>query len=615
MPLTIRRSLIDRVRQWRKIAYTICAGLTILVAGAVFVSIRSPETSIAIAGSTGFFDASRAFRQAQAMWDYLSQTSAGSGEGNDVVAWFEDQLPGPDMATTESFQAPMGDEVVTLQNIEVVLEGSTDEVILIAAPRDIHTVVRVEALTYTSGTGVLLELIQVFAAQETQKTLVFLSTEDSDNGGLGINHFLESSPRAANVSAILSFHGLGKVTAGTAHAHPLAAGISAARDTTPGWLLQLADRVFAQADLELEVPSLLRQAAERAMAMAQGDQIAGLTQGIPSLRLYDDSPGNPNAEGLAAHGPAIERLILSLDAGAELPSNPGTALLLKSGRYLTNGAVAVVAVLCLFPTLAALIIWLAAARINLAVVLRHLRNLVSFALPLAMMFLVSYFLSLGGLIPNYRFQVPSEGPGTQPRVGPTLILILVGAVTFILSRRFLGYLRPRESRPVTEMAKISAGFFSVLLGLIFMVSRSPFAMLPCLVAAWAWPLITCFAEPVYRGALVRHRLPSNLPLLLVGLLTPIAFYAYVSARRGVGWLNTWWFLIVKTISGAYGLLGPVALIFIAAGFAVLLGVRRMRVVPIETLDTKDELSMLELPVPRARRRQRDKSRPPLSPWG
>jgi hypothetical protein len=39
MPLTIRRRLVDRVRQWRKIAYTVCAGLVILAGGAVFLSI------------------------------------------------------------------------------------------------------------------------------------------------------------------------------------------------------------------------------------------------------------------------------------------------------------------------------------------------------------------------------------------------------------------------------------------------------------------------------------------------------------------------------------------------------------------------------------------------
>ena len=46
-------------------------------------------------------------------------------------------------------------------------------------------------------------------------------------------------------------------------------------------------------------------------------------------------------------------------------------------------------------------------------------------------------------------------------------------------------------------------------------------------------------------------------------------------------------------------LGPLAIVFITASFVVLLGAKRMRVVPIETLEVTDELSLLEPPVPRA----------------
>jgi hypothetical protein len=138
--------------------------------------------------------------------------------------------------------------------------------------------------------------------------------------------------------------------------------------------------------------------------------------------------------------------------------------------------------------------------------------------------------------------------------------------------------------------------------------------LPCVAAAWAWPLATCFAEPVYSGALWRHRLTSNAPLLLLGLLAPILLYIYVATAGGVGWWGTWWFSIVQMVSGAYGVAGPLAMVFITSAFLVLIGVKRMRVLPIETLELTDELSLLEPPVPRERRRSRAPSRPPLSPW-
>ena len=127
--------------------------------------------------------------------------------------------------------------------------------------------------------------------------------------------------------------------------------------------------------------------------------------------------------------------------------------------------------------------------------------------------------------------------------------MLVFMVSFVLSRRFLGYLRPREARPVTEMSKLATGFFAVFMGLMLMTARSPFLMLVCLSLAWAWPLATCFAEPVYRGVFVRRRLFTNLPLLIMGLVMPLVFYAYISSWRGVGWFSTGWFLLVQTDVG------------------------------------------------------------------
>lgn len=618
MPLTIRRSLIDLVRQWRKITYSVCLGLTIVASAGVFVSITSPSSVVALAPGEPFFDAGRAFRATEDMWTYISTPTA-DGTVPDVFTWFSEQMPTPSMAQKEIFEAPMGTEAAELTNYAVKLEGATNDMIVVAAPRDLPPVVRVQPLTYTSATGTLIELINVFASRPNKKTLVFLSTEDSGNGGLGLEHFLATGDNASRVSAIISISGPGKVAAGTSQAHALSVGITSARSTTPGWLLQLVSTAFTKSQVDLVVPSLWRQAADRAMALADGDQIAGLTKGVPSIRLYDDSPGSPNVTGLQAHGPALERLIMSLDGGAELPGNPGTALLLKSGRYLTNGAITVLAVLCLLPGLAAFIIWMGSARFKIVVILRHLRNLLSFGLPLMLTLLMAYFLFLGRLIPNYRFQVPTEGDAAQPRVGPILILVVVFVVAFVLSRRFLGYLRPREARPITEMSRLAAGFFSLFMGLMLMTARSPFLMLVCLSTAWAWPLATCFSEPVYRGVFVRRRLFTNLPLLLLGLLMPLVFYIYIASARGVGWFNTGWFLIVQTMSGAYGLAGPVGFIFLVSGLAVLLGVKRMRVAPVESLDARDEMSMLELPTPRSRRRKnRDKNkglRPPLSPWG
>jgi hypothetical protein len=490
-----------------------------------------------------------------------------------------------------------------------VLQGASKETIVVTAPRDISTIVKVDPLAYTSATAMLIELVQVFASRPHQKTLVFLSTEDGNSGGLGVSRFLDTYEGGQDASVILSIQGLGKE-----RTRALQAGVTAPQNTTPGWYVQLTDRILEKAALGLQVPGMLSQSADQALALSRGDQVAGLSRGVASLMLYDETSGSPTVAGFSNQGAAVERLILSLDGATETPSDPGTALLLQSGRYLTDQAIALLAILMLLPTIAALLIWVFTSRVTGRAALRHLRNLFSFVLPLGFVFLIAYVLALFGLIPRYSLQVPTTaGPATDPRFVPILILVVVGLAALVLSRHFLGYLRPREERAATEMARLSTGFLGLLVGLALMVSRSPFLLLPCIAAAWAWPLATCFAEPVYNSAIWRQRLTTNAPLLLLGLIAPIILYAYVATAGGVGWWGTWWFLLVQTVSGAYGLRGPMAMVFITAAFMVLLGVKRMRVVPIETLEVTDELSLLELPVPRERR-SRSPSRPPLSPW-
>ncbi|MFH1833692.1 MAG: hypothetical protein ABH877_01595, partial [bacterium] len=377
MPLTIRRRLVDRVRQWRKVAYAVCAGLVVLATAAVFLSVSSPASSVELASGPTFFDGNRAFRLAEEMWRVYPQRTLGSDDATGATAWLAEKFSRLGIPNeTDTFTTPLGDEEVTLRNVAVILPGASKETILVTAPRDTYTIVKVDPPAHTSGTAILVDLAQIFAARPHQKTLVFLSTEDGNSGGLGISRFLDENDAGNDVSTVLSVQGLGKE-----RARWLRAGVTASQNNTPGWFVQLTGRVLARAGLDLQVPGMLNQAADHALSLARGDQVAGLSRGIAALMLYDDGSGNPTATGLSTQGAAIERLVLSLDTGTEAPPDPGTALLLKSGRYLTERAVTFIAVLMLFPTVAALLIWLFSAHVTGRAALLHVRNLLSFALP------------------------------------------------------------------------------------------------------------------------------------------------------------------------------------------------------------------------------------------
>ncbi|GEM_PF-746728 len=611
MPLTIRRHLVDRVRQLRKVIYAACLALTVLALVVAFVSVSSPGVSLEIATGPAFFEGNRALRLADEMWRQHPERSLGSQGAADAVRWITEKLSAFGTIEVEEFTATLGDREVSLHNVAVVLQGVTKDTILVTAPRDTPAVVKVDPLRYSSGTATLIELAQIFAARPHQKTLVFLSTEDGGAGGAGLARFLDTSSLANNISVVLSFAELGRE-----RTQALEAGVTSPRSSTPGWYVQLTRSVLAKSGLGLRMPGLFTQAAEHALSLSSGEQVAGLNRGIPSLHLSDPGSGSPSGIGLDNQGTALERLLLSLDTGAETPPDPGTALLLQSGRYVTGRAITFVATLMLFPSFLVLLVWAFYARMRTHGALRHLQNLLSFAVPFGLVLVLAVLLSYAGLIPRYTLQVPTlPGPPTDPRVGPALLLLLLGGALFLVSRRFLGYFRPREPRAVNEMTRLCAGFLSLLVGLALLLAQSPFLLLPYVSVAWLWPLATCFAEPVYSSAVWRHRFTSNAPVLLLGGITPFLFYAYLASSADISWWRAWWFLLVQVVSGAYGWQGPLGFAFLLAAFLILLGVKRMRVIPVETLETTDELSLLELPPPRSRRRKRrTDARPPLFPW-
>src|SRR5665647_918054 len=92
MPLTIRRRLVDRVRQWRKIAYVLCGSLVILAGAVVFLSVSSPSSSIEVASGSTFFDPNRALRTAEAMDGLYPDRSLGSEDASGVISWLVERF-------------------------------------------------------------------------------------------------------------------------------------------------------------------------------------------------------------------------------------------------------------------------------------------------------------------------------------------------------------------------------------------------------------------------------------------------------------------------------------------------------------------------------------------
>ena len=608
MQLTVRRRLADRIWQWRNITYLASTALVLLAIMAVFFSISSPSSLVQVSTEPTFFEPSRAFRATEDFARFTDTTAGGVGDKAAAV-WFAQRLQALSIpGYTQQFTAPLGDHSATLNNVAVVFPGESREAILVAAQRDPLLVGSSASTTATpplakaSGTGILLDLIQVFAARPHEKTLIFLSSDGGGYGGLGVDHFLRNDPRGHDVRVVLSMYGLGREDR-----DHLRAGIEGPKSTTPGWYLQLATATLGKAGLGVQSPGLGTQVADHALVLCSGEQTAGLRLGVPALMLFDEGPGRTTAAGLATQGASMERLVLSLDGGTEIPSDPGTAVVLSSGRYLTSRELGILGALMLLPGTLMAFTWLAVTRMRPDAWLRYLRNLASFVLPLLGLLLVLWVAARAGLLPLYRLPAPPQDPPARdPEYLIAAALFAVGLVLFFVSRHFLGYLRPREPLVMAETVKLSVGLLVLVAGLALLTSHSPFSMLAGITAAWAWPMVTCFAEPPRNSGTRRHRPFTNRLLLISGLTAPALLYLYLVASTDVRWWEGWWFLLVQTVSGSYGILSPIASVLIAAGFLVLLGVKRLHLIPIETLGEHDDLSLVRPPPARVRKVKRSR---------
>lgn len=595
MQLPLRRRIADRVWRWRRATYAASAFVVLAAVVLIFLSISSPTSMVEVSTEPTFFDANRSLRAAQELARLYPDRQVGSEGAEGAVAWLAGKLDSLGIPhSQEESLVPFGQDRVTVTNLWVVLPGSSTDTILISAPRDPIVDSELSPLAQAAPTAMLLELIQVLSDRRHEKTLVLLSSEGGNQGGLSLSAFLRSYEKRDRIKAALSVQALG--IEGRTY---LYAGVTGPGVTSPGWLVETCTRALARVNLDLRVPNLQEQVAAQASRLFSGEQVAALRAGIPALTIYDKGEGTVTSGGLATQGTAMERLILSLDGAAVLPRDPGTAVVLASGRYITKQALFFLGFLMLAPVLAMTLSWLLVSRLRPEAWLRHLRNLLSFAAPVLLTLGAAELGARLGLIPTFLNQaVTSTTAATRPNWLVGVGLLAIGLVLFVISRRFLGYLKPLENRAATEMAKLTGGLALVSAGFLLVLSASPFALAPLVTAAWIWPLCTCFLEPPSLAVPWWPHPRSNLVLLGLGLIGPLVFYLYLGANTGAGWLGAWWFLLVQTVSGAYGVVGPIGTSFIFAGLLVLLGSRRLQLKPVESLRRIDDLAMVESPPPR-----------------
>jgi hypothetical protein len=183
-----------------------------------------------------------------------------------------------------------------------------------------------------SGTVSLLELARVFAARETQRTIVLVSTSGGSGGAAGALDFATNDPigRAPIDAAIV----LGDLAGASEH-KPFVVPYSDGFGSAPELLARtVADAITQNVGVDPGAPSTIGQVAHLAFPFAVGEQGALNGGGIPSVLVQVSGERGPSAreavsaERLEGFGRAVLSAVDALDAAPDIEATPQTGLVI-----------------------------------------------------------------------------------------------------------------------------------------------------------------------------------------------------------------------------------------------------------------------------------------------
>jgi hypothetical protein len=244
--------------------------------------------------------------------------------------------------TTHEFQAQTSEGERTLSTVIARRAGSSGGApIVILAHRDAHTS---GAEAELSGTVALLELARVFAARETQRTIVLVSTSGGSGGGAGALDFATNGLEVAGPSGPSSTLGpstgidaaivLGDV-AGVSRHEPQVVPYSDAFGSAPEELQRTVTSAISQnGGGNPGAPSAFGQLAHLVFPLATGEQGTLNANGLPAVLVQVTGEATPppgeavSAERLEAFGRAALSAVDALDTAPAIEAIPQTGLVI-----------------------------------------------------------------------------------------------------------------------------------------------------------------------------------------------------------------------------------------------------------------------------------------------
>jgi Peptidase family M28 len=450
----------------------------------------------------------------------------------------------------------------TLTTVVAQRPGSTSETpIVILAHRDAAARGSQAEL---SGTAALLELAHVFAARETRRTIILVSTSGGSGGAAGAAAFAAGLRVPVDAAIVLGD------LAGTHVARPFVVPFSDGYGSAPLQLQRtLSDALTHEAGTNPGAPSALGQLSHLSFPLTVGEQGRLDAAGIPAVLMQVSGERGPSArepvslERLEGSGRAVLSTVDALDAAPDISSTMETGVQLQRKTLPAWALELIVATLLLGPLFVA-VDGLARMRRRRAPVGRWVLWTLTCALPFFACALFAYLLGRLGILaaappaPALPGALPLDGSAAAALIAVALVLVLAWIEWRTLVGR-LGW----GPRPDPEAAGLS--MLLVLLGVsLLALALDPFAALLFVPAVHLWLLL---AAPE-----TRPRPLASLALVGLGLAPLLLLVGFYARQLGLGPGEVAWMAVLIVAGGHVGLAGALlwSIAFGCAAAAVML---------------------------------------------
>jgi hypothetical protein len=536
----------------------------LLALGVAAFSLTGRPQALSSSLAPDAFEGDRAFAELQSLAATYPERRPGSAGDRALAAYIRSTLEGLGGTAGGGFSVRTrqteGQTIDGARSLETVIAqrpgSTTASPILIVAHRDAAAHGSKAEL---SATAALLELARVFAARETKRAIVLVSTSGGSGGDAGAANLAAGLHGPADAAIVLGD------LASSHLSRPFVVPYSDGFGSAPLQLQRtLADAITHEAGTAPGGPSVVGQLAHLAVPFAVGEQGVLGERGLPAVLVQvsgerGPAPGAPvSSARLEGFGRAVLSAVGALDASADVSAARQTGLLLQRKTLPAWALRLLVATLLLGPLLLAAD-GLARLRRRRMPVGRWTLWTLSTALPFLGCAVFAYLLGWIGIVPAPRVPVTSEAmPFDLKAAAVVAVLALVFALAWMLWGAFVRRMR-WGVRPDPDVAGVPMLLVALGVCMIAWVG-DPYTALLLVPALHLWLLIV---SPELRPGR-----SGSLTLIALGLAPLLLLVAFYARQLGLGPGGVAWTAVLLLTGGHVGL-GGALLWSLALGCAVV----------------------------------------------